>query len=154
MPMLPSGLELAIDTRHIMEPTTNWFRAPHGHFWLWAPDDGAKEPPFEPGYGFLQDAVTAPVPENVDEVLPFVRVLLKHSDGKYYWRGESLADFPRFGDLSEADHAAWRVWVAGESCQTFLARAVAKCRAQAEVNQRALGFAIFRGAAGDGGENS
>lgn len=90
--------------------------APQGHFWLWAPDDGAKEPPFEPGYGFLQDAVTAPVPENVDdEVLPFVRVLFKHSDGKYYWRGESLADFPRFGDLSEADHAAWRVWVAGES---------------------------------------
>jgi len=151
MPMLPSGLQLALDTRHIMEPTTNWFRAPEGHFWFWTPDAGTKEPPFEFGYGFLQDAVTAPVPQSVDEVLPFVRVLLIIEDNKYYWRGETLADFPRFGELTDADHAAWREWVRGESCQEFLERAIKKCRVQAEVNRHAQGFATFHGAPPSGG---
>lgn len=150
MPMLPSGLRLALDTRHIMEPTTNWFRAPEGHFWFWTPDASAGEPPYEFGCDFLQDAVTAPVPRSVDEVMPFVRVLVILDGDQCYWRGESLADFPRFGDLAEADNAAWREWVAGESCQTFLARAIAKCRAQAEVNQRANGFAILHGSPGGG----
>ena len=153
MPTLPSGLRLALDTRHIMEPTTNWFRAPEGHFWYWTPDASTKGPPFEFGCNLLQDAVTAPVPRCVDEVLPFVRVLLIREDNQFYWRGETLADFPRFGDLAEADRVAWSEWAAGESCQEFLARAIAKCRVQAEANQRAQGFAVFRGApAGPGPE--
>ena len=41
MPVLSSGLELAIDTRHIMDPSTNWCRTPEGHSWLRAPDEDA-----------------------------------------------------------------------------------------------------------------
>lgn len=152
MPMLPSGLELAIDTRHIMEPTTNWFRAPEGQFWLWAPDEDAKEPPFEPGYQFMQKAVTAAVPSTVDEVLPFVRVVIRTKDGKYYWRGETLADFPKFGALSDEDHEAWSTWLRSESCAVFLRRAVEKCRVQAEVNRDAQGFAVMHSDKSDSAE--
>ena len=37
MPILPSGLKLALYVGHIMEPDRNWFRAPKGHFWYWSP---------------------------------------------------------------------------------------------------------------------
>lgn len=145
MPRLPSGLELAVYTGHIMEPTTNWFRAPDGHFWFWVPDENAKEPPFEPGYEFLQKAVTAPVPTSVSEVLAFVRVLIRAEDGKYFWRGETLADFPRFESLSGSDRSAWDAWLVEPDRQTFLRNAIEKCRRQAEVNRHAQGYAVARG---------
>ena len=141
MPTLPSGLKLALLIDHIMEPDLNWFRAPEGHFWYEVPDLAVNAPPFAPDQESLQQYVTAPVPRTVDEVKAFVRVCIGLPNGMMYWRGETLADFPRYGHLSAEDLAAWQQWASSEPVTRFLESAIAKCATQAEINREARGYA-------------
>lgn len=43
----------------------------------------------------MQKAVAAELPSTVDEVVSFVRVVIRTTDGKYHRRGATLADFPK-----------------------------------------------------------
>lgn len=144
MPTLPSGLKLALLIDHIMEPDRNWFRAPEGHFWYCVPDLAVNAPPFGPEDEGIQKYVTAPVPRTIEEVKQFVRVCLGLPNGLMYWRGETLADFPKYGVLLEEDIRIWQEWLATDAVNRFLGSAIAKCATQAEVNKDATGFAVFR----------
>jgi hypothetical protein len=122
MPVLPSGLKLALLIDHIMEPDTNWFRAPEGHFWYWAPAE-ENPPPFSDKQVSENAPVTAPVPLSREAMKSYVRVCLGIEDGMMYWRGEMLSEFPKYGTLSEEDNMAWQKWLSRDDVDVFLDRA-------------------------------
>jgi hypothetical protein len=141
MPTLPSGLKLALLTDHIMEPDTNWFKAPKGEFWLWVPAE-ENPPPFSSGDVWEGVPSTAPVPISRKLMAKYIRVCIGLDNGMMYWRGEMLADFPKYNSLSEEDSAAWREWLETQPVGEYLDRAIIKCKQQAEINKEATGYVI------------
>jgi hypothetical protein len=150
MPTLPSGLKLAIYHGHIMEPDLNWFRAPEGHFWYWAAAE-ENPPPFSPEQVWESSPATAPVPIEREQMKQHIRVLIGRSDGKMYWRGETIADFPLYGELSSDDMDAWNDWLESDKIGEFIDSARALCETQSEINKKAKGFPVFTDA-GERGE--
>lgn len=148
MPTLPSGIYLALTIDHIMEPDRNWFRAPGGHFWYWTPAP-EYSPPFFPDQVWEGMPKTAPIPTSREEAAKFIRVCIGLSNGKMYWRGETLADFPLYSSLSDMDLRAWNDWVATDKVLGFIDSTIIKCQTQAAINLEASGVAIIQGA----GEN-
>lgn len=144
MPVLPSGLTLALTTFHIMKPDRNWFRAPEGHFWHTKVAIDETPPPFSPDSPVMEDYVTSPLPFTIDDLRPFVRVGIGLPDGMMYWRGETLEDFPKYSQLSPEDEQAWQAWLASDGALAFLARTIAKCATQAEANKDAIGYPVMR----------
>ncbi len=144
MPVLPSGLSLALYKDHIMEPDLNWFKAPEGHFWFWEPDE-TSIPPFLPEDEVMRKPATAPVPTSREEMASFIQVLFHLDDGRYYWRGETLDLFPLYGSLSDEDMAAWKAWLDTDQVKDFLDQAIMDCRMQAEINKDAIGWAVIKG---------
>ena len=142
MPVLPSGLKLALLIDHIMEPDRNWFKAPENHFWLWTP---AKEnrPPFSPDQVWEQVPETAPIPSSREMMEKYVRVCIGLENGMMYWRGEMLSEFPKYGALSEEDSIEWRKWLETEKVGDFLDHAIEKCKIQAAINQDATGYVVL-----------
>ena len=143
MPTLPSGLYLAIDRQHIMEPDRNWFRAPDNHFWYWSPAP-ENPPPFKPTDMWEAIPQNAPIPSSREEMSQFIHVVIGLPDGKLFWQGDFLSDFPFFMNLDEADLNAWRQWVASEPVQKFLDDAIIQCKMQAEINKEATGWAVMQ----------
>jgi len=83
MPILPSGLQLALSCDALFDHGGNWFDCPEGYFWYWAPDpDIMGPPPFDPDTEILQVAQPAPVPETREEVKRYIRVM-EVEDGLY-----------------------------------------------------------------------
>lgn len=113
MPVLPSGLKLALLIDHIMEPDRNWFKAPANSFWLWVPAE-ENPPPFSPEQVWEQVPQTAPIPSSREMMEKYVRVCIGLENGMMYWRGEMLSEFPKYGTLSEQDSIEWREWLATE----------------------------------------
>lgn len=147
MPTLPSGLTLGLSPEAIPEEMpVHWFECPDGHFWYEAPDVSLSPPPWsrdEPPS--FQDYLHAPVPCDRSALAPFVRVMRRDPDGVWWWAGDTLADFPRYTVLDDADLAAWRAWLARPEVGATLDAWVERCRAQARGNGGASGFAVFRG---------
>lgn len=141
MPTLPSGLYLAVYKDHILPPDTNWFKAPEGHFWYWTP---APEfpPPFKPEDVSEAVPASAPLPKTREEMAKFVRVVIGLPDGKVYWQGDFLSDFPFFMTLSDEDKQAWDEWVATEAVQEFLDHGIQQCAMQAAINKDAQGYVV------------
>jgi tetratricopeptide (TPR) repeat protein len=135
MPKLPSGkvLELSRDT--IVENDGTLFRCPDGYFWYQTPDLAFNTPPFQEGQALTMDLAHAPVPATREEAKKYIRVLFATDDGGWHWRGDLLSDFPRPGDLSKRERAAWRTWLAGEGGLCFLDETIELCRRQAEANR-------------------
>lgn len=144
MPILPSGLNLALSRDALIENGANWFHCPAGNFWYWdiAPEMGT--PPFEPGSTLLAMPAHAPAPENRIEVRKFIRVLEMSKDGRFGWRGEWLASFPQYVVLDEQDATAWRTWLEKPETLQFLDDTAETCRHLAKITQEATGSFIAR----------
>ena len=147
MPTLPSGIELALLTDHIMEPDRNWFKAPEGHFWYWTPAD-ENPPPFNPDQEWEGIPTTAPVPTCREEMAQYIRVCIGLDNGMMYWRGDMLADFPLYGELSEDDLGAWNDWVNTTQVRDFLDSTIIKCQTQAVINKEASGSPVIQSVEG------
>jgi hypothetical protein len=152
MPVLSSGLSLAISKDHIMPPDRNWFRAPEGHFWFWVPDEDSI-PPFTSGDVVMRKPATAPVPTSRKEMLCFIHVMFQQEDGCYYWRGETLDVFPLYSRLSDEDRTAWQEWLASDQVLSFIDQAMIDCQVQAEINKEAVGWAAVRADSSDPDED-
>lgn len=150
MPLLPSGLKLALTIDHIMEPDRNWFKSPPGHFWYWTPTE-KNIPPFSLDQKLESMPKTAPIPSSREAMECFVRVCIRLENELMYWRGEMLSEFPKYGTLSDEDNKAWREWVNSDKVRAFLDSAIIKCQTQAEINKEAVGYAVFRGKENDDG---
>ena len=147
MPQLPSGLKLAISNAAILEPSREFFKCPEGHFWYQTPDLAINRPPFPRGGQIIMDFAHAPVPENRDEVKQYLHVLVGDADGTFHWEGQMLSEFPRPGQLDEADHEAWNQWLNEDERLRFFDETIEKCRTQADGNRHNTGW--FRMVADD-----
>ena len=143
MPVLPSGLSLALDRGRIFDHGGNWFTCPDGHIWVWVAAPEMGDPPYVPGGETSLAAVHAPAPVDVADVARFIRVLEQMPDGLYGWRGEWLDTFPRFTPMTGEDRAAWEAWLAEPRMRTFLAEAFETCLRLVDVCRRAQGYARF-----------
>jgi hypothetical protein len=141
MPQLPSGLTLALSRDAVIEHTENWFACPDGHFWFWAPAPELGAPPYSFDTDILQMPEHAAVPTNREEVKAFIRVLELHN-GLYCWRGEWLADFPKYTTLDAADAAAWHAWLNRPAIDAFLYETIERCAKMAEVARTAVGYVV------------
>ena len=92
MPVLPSGLKVAIYKDHILPPDKNWFKAPENHFWYWTPAP-ENPPPFKPSDVWEATPATAPIPKTREEMKQYIRVVISLPDGKMYWEGDFMTDF-------------------------------------------------------------
>lgn len=133
MPVLPSGLKLALLNDHIVEPKENLSQTPEGHFWYGTPDLKANQPPFEHDKEYWQVFVTASIPTSAEEVKQYIRVCIGLPDGMMYWRGDTLADFPNHMTLDSDDYKAWQSWLASEPVLNFLQNTLIKCQSQART---------------------
>lgn len=147
MPTLPSGLYLAIDRNHILEPDVNWFRAPKNHFWYWTPAP-ENPPPFAPEDKWEGVPTNAPVPTTREEMSKFIHVVIGLPNGNMYWQGDFLSDFPFYMQLDQDDLDAWNEWVSSEPVLKFIDETIVECQVQAEVNKDASGHVIIKGAVG------
>ena len=144
MPILPSGLALAIGCQAIPEDVgIDWFKCPEGHFWYQRPDEAMTPPPYDENSSVIQDLVHAPIPINTEEVKQYIYVLYRLENGRFLWRGEWLNNFPRFVQMDEVDSAAWQEWLNSEENLDFLRQVIDRCKAQAELNKQCTGVAIF-----------
>jgi hypothetical protein len=148
VPTLPSGIELALLVDHIMEPDRNWFKAPEGHFWYWTPAD-ENTPPFDPNQEWEGVPTTASIPTCRDEMAQCIRVCIGLGNRMMYWRGDMLADFPAYCELSEDDLDSWKDWVNTARVQDFIDSTIIKCQTQAEINKEATGLPVFQGVKGE-----
>jgi hypothetical protein len=142
MPRLPSGLTLALSRHAIIEHDSNWFDCPDGRFWLWVPAPEMGPPPYDPNTTIMQAPEHAAVPTSRDEASRFVRVLEMREDGKYAWRGEWLAEFPKYRMLSAADTEAWKAWLARAETAKFLDETIERCVRMAEAARNAQGYFV------------
>ena len=144
MPLLPSGLKLAISRDALFDHGGNWFNCPDGHFWYWIPDEQIMgSGPYPLGSEIIRSAEHAPVPTSVEEAKRYIYVLECEEDEKWGWRGEWLDQFPKYRSLSAKDRAVWDDWVASDGIQEYLEETITECRRLAEVSRIASGMPRF-----------
>lgn len=142
MPRLPSGLTLALARDAIIEHSENWFSCPEGHFWFWTAAPEMGPPPYDPHAEIMTMPEHAPAPTSREEMGRFIRVMEMRSDGIYAWRGEWLADFPKYRTLDTADANAWKAWLDRPQNQVFLDEAIERCRHMSESARTATGYVV------------
>lgn len=143
MPILPSGLDLAVSSDALIETGTNWFKAPDGHFWFWKIDEELNPPPFELGATIFQEPATALAPKTRQEAMQFIRVLEMCENGKWGWRGEWLSSFPLYTKLDEQDTIAWNEWLARPGITRFIDETIRKCEKLAQIARNAAGYCVL-----------
>ena len=148
MPELPSGLKLGLLDDALFDPGTNWFTCPDNHFWYWAPDDDMGPPPFPRGSEIVQSPKHAAVPDDIEGVKAFIRVVVFGEDGGGYWTGEWLSTFPAHITLDTADTAAWQKWLSDTAQTTYFEKTLERCRAYAKRSAGARGYAVIKGTGG------
>lgn len=149
MPLLPSGLKLAISRDALFDHGGNWFGCPSGHFWYWAADAQIMGPgPYELCSEILRSAEHAPAPSSIEGVKKFIYILECEDDEKWGWRGEWLEQFPQYRILSPEDQLVWNAWVESEEIQEFLLETLQICGRLANESRSASGFAVFTSADG------
>ncbi|MEY2714178.1 MAG: hypothetical protein RIT24_521 [Planctomycetota bacterium] len=134
MPVLPSGRKFGISINHILEPGTQWFRCPEGHFWYRTPDLALNAPPYHPEQEILCDVVHAPCPQTIDEMERFVEVIEDVGVNQTVPIGLTLDQSTCPEGWSAEDCAVWNEWRRSPRTLEFLERAMVKCRQQAEAN--------------------
>jgi tetratricopeptide (TPR) repeat protein len=134
MPTLPSGRMVGLRADHILEPGTQWFECPEGHFWYQTPDLALNAPPFHPEQQVICDFVHAPCPTTVEETERFVEVVGLYGEGRSFLLGFTLDRAERPDGWSDEDCAAWNAWRRTPEVRAFLERTRARCRAQADAN--------------------
>ncbi len=141
MPTLPSGLRLALGDKLILKTVErNFFSCPEGHFWY----KNFDEPP-PGGYWDTQGMFAyahAEVPTTIEELSPYIQVLVKREDDSFYWKGDVLSDFPRYIELSSEDLAAWNVWIRSPELEPWLLGKIETCYEQSIEAQKATGFLV------------
>jgi len=148
MPDLPSGLKLGLIDDAAFDPGTNWFTCPDNHFWYWASDEDMGPPPFSKGSEVVRSPKHAAVPDDIEGMKAFIRVVFIDDDETFYWTGEWLSTFPAHITLDAADTAAWQAWVNDPARTAFLERSLERCRACARHSAGARGYAVFTGTGG------
>jgi hypothetical protein len=148
MPELPSGLKLGLLDDALFDPGTNWFACPENHFWYWAPDEDMGPPPFPRGTEIVQSPRHAAVPDGIDGVKAFIRVVFFDEDGGGYWTGEWLSTFPAHISLAEADRVAWETWLNDKAQTSYFEKTLARCQAYARRIAGARGYAVIKGTGG------
>jgi hypothetical protein len=144
MPTLPSGLTLALWDQALIETDSNWFSCPEGHFWFYAAAPERGEPLFAKDQEVWTAPVHAPTPRSREEVKRFVQVLEMEPDGTGVWRGEWLADFPKYRSLSDADRTVWEAWLARPETDEFLDRVAQRCNQLAQRSRDAQGYLVLK----------
>jgi hypothetical protein len=145
MPDLPSGLRLAISRDALFEHGGNSFLCPEGHFWFWIADPEIMgDLPFDPDAEIITALRHAAVPKDRDEVKNYIRVFEIGEDDKIIWRGELLAEFPRWTKLDADDLEAWNAWVNTPEIDEFLDEAMEKCQQLAKMSRKASGYMTLR----------
>jgi tetratricopeptide (TPR) repeat protein len=136
---------------HIIEPGTQMFTCPEGHYWFQQADRALNAPPYQPDQQVLCDFKHAPCPTTREEALRILYLLerVRTDDNGYYWPGYTLADPEALADLTAEDRAAWDAWVATDRTGEFLDQVIATCKAQAEANQKSHGYMAIRERATD-----
>ncbi len=151
MPTLPSGRAFALSMGHIIEPGTQMFTCPEGHYWFQKADRAMNAPPYQPDQPVLCDFKHAPCPTTRQEALGILYVLeaAHPDDEQLYWPGYTVAEPEALADLTAEDRAAWDAWVASDRTVEFLDQVIAKCKAQAEANKKSHGYMVIRERATD-----
>ena len=151
MPTLPSGRAFALSMGHIIEPGTQMFTCPEGHYWFQKADRAINAPPYQPDQPVLCDFKHAPCPTTRQEALGILYVLeaAHPDDEQLYWPGYTVAEPEALADLTAEDRAAWDAWVASDRTVEFLDQVIAKCKAQADANKKSHGYMVIRERATD-----
>jgi tetratricopeptide (TPR) repeat protein len=136
---------------HIIEPGTQMFTCPEGHYWFQKADRSINAPPYQPDQPVLCDFKHAPCPTTREEALGILYVLeaAHPDDEQLYWPGYTVAEPEALADLTAEDRAAWDAWVASDRTVEFLDQVIAKCKAQAEANKKSHGYMVIRERATD-----
>jgi tetratricopeptide (TPR) repeat protein len=136
---------------HIIEPGTQMFTCPEGHYWFQQADRAMNAPPYQPDQPVLCDFKHAPCPTTRQEALGILYVLeaAHPDDEQLYWPGYTVAEPEALADLTAEDRAAWDAWVASDRTVEFLDQVIAKCKAQAEANKKSHGYMVIRERATD-----
>jgi len=103
------------------------------------------QPPYDIYDEILTISKHASAPTTREEASNFVQVVELKESGKYGWRGEWLASFPKYTKLSKADLDAWREWLSKISVSDFLDEVIDECARLAEISQAANGYAVLSG---------
>jgi hypothetical protein len=143
MPTLPSGLRLALWNNALIEHDDNWFECPEGHFWYSAAAPEMGSPLFAHDEEVWTTPAHAPVPRDREEAKKFVQILEMAEDGKGVWRGEWLADFPKYRTLSDADLVAWKAWLDRPETYRYLDEVIVRCSRLAKKARNVSGYALF-----------
>jgi hypothetical protein len=144
MPTLPSGLRLALWDEALIEHDANWFDCPDGHFWysVAAPEMGS--PLFDKNKQVWTTPAHALAPRNHEQAAQFVQILEMAEDGSGVWRGEWLADFPKYRTLSHPDKIVWDAWLRRPETSEYLDQVIERCSQLAKKARDVRGYAIFR----------
>ena len=136
---------------HIIEPGTQMFTCPEGHYWFQQADRAMNAPPYQPEQTVLCDFKHAPCPTTRQEALDILYVLeaAHPDDEQLYWPGYTVAEPEALADLTAEDRAAWDAWVASDRTVEFLDQVIAKCKAQADANKKSHGYMVIRERATD-----
>ena len=139
MPQLPSGLKVYLSSLAVVDfqGRKDWFRCPEGHFWYLTPNLSVSPPPYRPQDEITLDFQSAPVPENRDEAMHFVHVLLEDPEFGIYWRGDWLPDFHETHPLSNEDRNFWLGWI-GQN-DDFLDHLISSAREQSVAIRNVTG---------------
>lgn len=146
MPTLPSGRTIALAMSHILEPGTQMFSCPPGHYWYQTPDRTLNAPPFQPGQEILCSFEHAPCPTTREEALLILVVLEATGPARdrFDWRGYTVGEPEALADLTPEDRAAWDAWVASPDTQVYLDRVIDRCHAQDRANRGSPGYVVLR----------
>src|SRR5450631_2409184 len=91
----------------LIEHDADWFACPEGHFWYSAAAPEIGSPLFHKDQQVWTTPAHALAPRNRDEAAHFVQILEMAEDGSGVWRGEWLAEFPKYRDKGCADISRW-----------------------------------------------
>ena len=144
MPQLPSGREVGVSRQHILEPGTQWFACPEGHFWFSTPDLAINAPPFQRDQQVVCDFVHAPVPASIEEMERYIEVIEIHRPNGFVRTGFTLDRADRPSDWTEADWIALQQWRRSDGIREFVRESIDYCRAQAEANRSSPGHVTLR----------
>jgi len=133
MPLLPSGLKAYLSSLAVVDfqGRVDWFRCPKGHFWYLTPNLSVSPPPYRPQDEITLDFQSAPVPQNRDEAMHFVHVLLEDPEIGVFWRGDWLPDFHETYSLTKEDRNFWLGWI-GQN-DDFLDHVISSAREQSDA---------------------
>ncbi len=147
MPVLPSGLDLAVGDVLVVDAGTNWFSCPEGHLWFQKPDPNLSPPkPWPHGVQAMCDFKSVPLPETLEEMYEHLAILTpleECEEGRLYWNGFLLGEALESDWLDATDKQALRAWLQGDETLEFLKGILSKWKTLVARAVDAQGYAVF-----------